>query len=46
MQCKDFMTFMRMQHEVEELKRKQNDFNEQKERHFNLAKGEIIIDDP
>ena len=28
MQCKDFMTFMRMQHEVEELKRKQNDFNE------------------
>ncbi|CAD8105570.1 unnamed protein product [Paramecium sonneborni] len=42
LKSKDFMTFMRWQHEVEELKRKKRDFDEQKDRHFQLTKGDTI----
>lgn len=44
MECKDFMTFMRLQHELEEFKRKQRDFNEQKELHFQNDKKKRIQD--
>ncbi|CAK91201.1 unnamed protein product (macronuclear) [Paramecium tetraurelia] len=33
---------MRWQHEVEELKRKKRDFDEQKDRHFQLTKGDTV----
>ncbi|CAD8056337.1 unnamed protein product [Paramecium sonneborni] len=32
--CKEITTFLRLQHEVEEMRRKQTDFQFQKERHF------------
>ncbi|CAD8125696.1 unnamed protein product [Paramecium sonneborni] len=37
MDCQDIITFMRLQHEVEEMRRKQIEFNTQKERHYEIA---------
>lgn len=34
MDCKDLMTYMRLQHEVEELRRKQTDLKTYKELHY------------
>ncbi|CAD8144304.1 unnamed protein product [Paramecium pentaurelia] len=34
--CKDITTFLRLQHEVEEMRRKQTDFHLQKQRHFEV----------
>ncbi|CAD8061319.1 unnamed protein product [Paramecium primaurelia] len=39
MDCQDIHTFMRLQNEVEEMRRKQMDFNKQKERHYEIVKN-------
>ncbi|CAD8087542.1 unnamed protein product [Paramecium sonneborni] len=39
MDCQDIQTFMRLQNEVEEMRRKQMDFNQQKERHYEIVKN-------
>ncbi|CAD8172753.1 unnamed protein product [Paramecium pentaurelia] len=39
MDCQDIVTFMRLQHEVEEMRRKQTEFNTQKERHYEVTKN-------
>ncbi|CAD8080875.1 unnamed protein product [Paramecium sonneborni] len=39
MDCSDIQTFMRLQNEVEEMRRKQMDFNQQKERHYEIVKS-------
>ncbi|CAD8125311.1 unnamed protein product [Paramecium sonneborni] len=39
MDCQDIITFMRLQHEVEEMRRKQIDFNTQKERHYEITQN-------
>ncbi|CAD8178940.1 unnamed protein product [Paramecium octaurelia] len=39
MDCQDIVTFMRLQHEVDEMRRKQTEFNSQKERHYEVTKN-------
>ncbi|KAM3144485.1 hypothetical protein pb186bvf_003354 [Paramecium bursaria] len=49
MDCKDMITFMRFQHELDELKRKQMDFKNQKQNHLETIRksdNNTTIDSP
>jgi hypothetical protein len=44
LKTRDFFTFIRLEHEAQELQRRQNDFIQQRQQHMQLKSGDTIME--